>query len=210
MTSIINVLKKEFDDKCQKIITYMLMRDVFEPDKLRFNQLYREIKTTYEISKPTFNEHIKHLTDRKIVTREKSGPQIVHLYLNTDHLMVENAKNMKVQLDQDLKLFEAMKNKRFWADFPTFLSHYFALCNLRRTKLLIKNYLTPEKCKENLLAITLQATLQEKLTLDLLEFVDSLSSIDEKKSGIRQILTSMDKAIVETKSQMLKLSKSER
>ena len=186
----------------------MLIRDVFEPDKLRFNQLYREIKTTYEISKPTFNEHIKHLTDRKIVTREKSGPQIVHLYLNPDHLMVKNAKDRKEEIKQESNLFEAMKDKRFWTDFPNFLSLYFALCNLRRTKLVIKNYLTPEKSKESLLALTLQATLQEKLMLDLLEFIDSLGSMDEKERGIQRIVLSMDKAIEETKSRMSKFTKS--
>jgi predicted transcriptional regulator len=200
-------LKEEFDDKCKDIVLYMLMRNVFESDKLRYNELYREVKQTFKMSKPTFNEHIQHLIAKKLVTRKESGKQVVYLYLNHNNLMVKTAKDLKEEMKREAAILQAMEKPRFWADAPTFMAYYFALCALRRVKFVIKYYLKPKKAKENLLAASIQAKIEDRLMHDLLLPIDHAKSMAEKERIAQQIIASLDKAIEETKTSMAKFSK---
>ncbi|MBN1357608.1 hypothetical protein JW988_02460 [Candidatus Bathyarchaeota archaeon] len=202
-----NRLKEEFDEKCIDIILYMLARNVFESDKLRYNQLFREINRLFKMSKPTFNEHIKHLIDKKIVTRKKTEKQVVFLYLNVNNLMVKTAKNLKEEMRSDAGILQAMAQPSFWSDVPVFMAYYFALCELQRVKYTIKYYREPSKAKENLLAAAYQAKIIDRLMLDLLLPIDNAKSVTEKERVVQQIITSLDNAIEETKSIMLEFSK---
>ena len=207
MTLTSTQLKEEFDEKCKEIILYMLTRNILEPDKLRYNELFREIKTIFKMSKPTFNEHIKHLIDKKLVTRKEADKQVVFLYLNVNNLMVKTAKDRKEEMRRETEILQAMAQPGFWTDVPVFMAHYFALCELRRVKSIIKYYREPNKAKENLLAATYQAMSIDRLMLDLLLPIDNAESVTEKERIVQQIMVSLDKAIEETKSIISKFSK---
>ena len=60
-----NRIRQHLDKTCEKIIKIMLIHKVYEEDKKRYNELYRIVKGIIKISKPTFNDHIKHLIKKK-------------------------------------------------------------------------------------------------------------------------------------------------
>lgn len=204
--TILSQLKEEFDEKCREIVMYMVMRNMYEVNKLRYNELFREIEQTYKMSKPTFNEHLQHLIDKKLVTRKKNGKQEVHLYLNTKKLMIYNAKEMQEEIQKEASLLQAMKTNVFWADLPAALAHYFALCELRRTKFIVKYYQAPQKSKEYLLAATLQAVAEENEIVKLVAPLSHIEDATEKEALLKKIIESIDKSIEKTKTELSKYS----
>ena len=197
-----NRWNEEFDDKCGNILLYMVSKHVYEADKIRYNQLYREINKLFKMSKPTFNAHLDHLKEKNVVTRLESGKQTVYLYLNENNLMIENTKDMQEEIEKEMKLFQAMHDKSFWDFLPSYYSLYFALCELRRTKIMFRYVLTPSKVKENLLAFQYQAMREENMMVELVSALDHAKNRAEKERLVKQIIFSLDKAIEETRNRM--------
>lgn len=67
------------DETCHKIFMYLGLIN----KKMGFNSLYRSLeKMGNKISKPTLSLHLKHLTEKKILTRKESGKQKVFYEVN--------------------------------------------------------------------------------------------------------------------------------
>lgn len=90
----INKLSKEviqLDDICSSIYLVLIGRK-----SLRFNELYRSvIKLNPKqpsgkpfVSRPSFNEHLKHLTEKKLVDVKRKGKQNVTYSLNKEALEI--------------------------------------------------------------------------------------------------------------------------
>jgi predicted transcriptional regulator len=201
-------LREEFDEKCEQIVDIMLIRNAFESDKLRYNELYRIVSKTVEMTKPTFNEHIEHLKQKKVIKRKKVGKQKVYLFLNTDNLMVEKARQIKKEMDEELVLLDDTKKSCSWSDLLVLLSHYFAICELRETKLILNYILSPQKQRENVLAIAFQAKRMDVLRFGIISSlknaINRIESSEEKEDAIQRLMNLLDKAIEHAEEQLLK------
>lgn len=61
----------DLDEFCFKILTYML---VSNDEEFSHNQLRKELdKPPFSMREPTFSNHLKHLENKKIITRDKSS-----------------------------------------------------------------------------------------------------------------------------------------
>jgi DNA-binding transcriptional ArsR family regulator len=215
-SKLISIFREEIDAKCEQILTVMVLQKAYQSDSVRFNELYRSLKNIAKskMSKPTFHEHLKHLVKKKIVKRQRKGKQEVRFYLNIENPKVFNLKEMDDSLrEEHERLSRVMKNPNFWLTLPDFISYYFAVCELRKMKLIIKYALSPEKAKENVLALVLQARFQEALENQLLS--QTLSIIDletdsaKKEEMKTKIIEAIEYAISECKKELLSLPKEE-
>lgn len=103
----------ELDDICHEIwFTLMAYK------RLRFNELHRALKVFgTDISKPTLNEHLKHLIKQKLVRRKREEAQKVSYGL-TDEIK-SLMKTPKEDMQRWLEIFknaEKMGSKRFDAE----------------------------------------------------------------------------------------------
>jgi hypothetical protein len=213
-TQIGHRLRLEIDSKCEHILDVMTLRNIFEKDKIRYNELFKitqEYLSSSEkgkmgISKPTFNEHLNHLIKRKLICRKQAKKQKVYFYLNENSPEISNLRNIKDQMDKEKKLLiqisEQLEKEKTWENMPVFISEYFALCELRRTKLVFEQFFNPsEKTKANILSLAWQAKKQSTLE-DLLinRIVGGISKIpDEEKRNIvaSKFLVALNSAIRE-------------
>jgi|GEM_PF-3282382 DNA-binding transcriptional ArsR family regulator len=83
----------EMDDICSAIYLVLILKK-----SLRFNELYRSVIRLNPlqssglpfVSRPSFNEHLRHLTKQKLVIAEKKGKQNVTYSLNKDAMSIFN------------------------------------------------------------------------------------------------------------------------
>lgn len=85
----------KLDGKCRQILITLSLHG----KEMRFNELYKVVKENIKkdgltISKPTFNEHLQDLTERKFILRNEKSKQNIAYRLNYD----------KFQLLQDFDL----------------------------------------------------------------------------------------------------------
>ena len=181
-TLIDTELRAFIDETCEKIIDVFIVNEIYESDKMRYNQVFNKVDNTLQISKPTFNDHLNHLIKKKIVTRKKAGKQVVFLYLNENNPQIQNAKEMYGQINLETKkVIEALNNRSFaWEKLPLFLSKYFALCELRRNRIMFKTALNNKTSNDDLLSLALQskaqATLQDLIMKMIVWALNSVSS----------------------------------
>lgn len=95
----------ELDDICHEIwFTLMAYK------RLRFNELHRALKVFgTDISKPTLNEHLKHLIKQKLVRRKREEAQKVSYGL-TDEIK----SLMKTPKEDMQRWLEIFKNAEKW------------------------------------------------------------------------------------------------
>lgn len=91
------------DKTCEKIFLFLGLTQ----RKLGFNDLYRSLdKSGFRISKPTLSEHLKHLTEKKVLIKKRVGTQKVSYEINWDnfqHLLksLEKGRKMKEKFLDD-------------------------------------------------------------------------------------------------------------
>lgn len=201
-TTIIKRTKEKIDDKCNQIIDFMVLLGAFEDNPLRYNELFRIVEKNANMTKPTFNEHLSHLVNAKILKRKQITKQNVRFCLNSQHQEIKKLKEVKEQVDKDTHtLIDKMANANFWVNMPTLLSLFFSICELRRTKILLQSYL--EKDNENTLSLLYQAKNQEMLeTLLLGNLIDSINKCNsaEKKILQEKVLKTLNDSIVKTQN----------
>jgi predicted transcriptional regulator len=187
------------DGVCQRILDVMTMQDIFEQNKKRYNELYRIIQAHGRMSKPTFDEHTGHLIKKRLIVRRELGKQEVYFYLNEHNMMIKNLHETKNQIQQEQRKIEEKLIP--WDQIPAFLSNYFAMCELRRTRVIFKHFFdrNPQKKQVDLLALAWQAkmmqTLQTKMIVNMAEMLAQAKTKDERQLKLARTLSLLDQAI---------------
>jgi predicted transcriptional regulator len=210
-TQIGNRIRKEFDETCEQLLNLMFSQNIFQPDKTRYNALYEKAKAALDISKPTFNDHIKHLIKKRLVKREKKHKQEVYFYLNLDNLTVKNAKEMETQIKEETRsLMNTLRQPHLRDSLFEGLAVYATLCNLRRWRIMLEYMFTPERAKENLLALLIQAKLQDNLEdyyiLKIVNAANKLPSENARSEVIGLLTKKLDEDIKETREEFRELA----
>jgi hypothetical protein len=214
-TQIQNRLRNMLDPYCELILDLMTIRSIFEQNKIRYNDLFKISKTFFDtnhkgLSKPTFNEHIKHLLKKKLICRKHVGKQTVYFYLNLDTPEIINLKAMKDKVNTDLdNLAEILKKTSI--EIPVLLSKYFALCELRKTKLIFEYFLEP-KSPPNILALAYQAKKQDMMVdtmiLRIAQSISRMPNKQDKETAVANLLEGLEKAISQQTENFRVLTKS--
>jgi predicted transcriptional regulator len=210
-TQIGNRTRKEFDETCEQLLNVMFAQNIFELDKARYNALYREVCAVLDISKPTFNDHIKHLIKKGLVKRQKKGRQEVYLYLNINNLMIKNAKEMETRIKEEThSLMIALRQPQLRDSLFEGLALYNTLCNMRRWRIILEYLFTPNRAKENLLSLALQGKFQERLAdyyiRKIVRAVEKLPSDEAKKEVVGFWTHSLDRDIEELREDFRELA----
>ena len=131
------------DKICSRIFLYLGLTK----EKIGFNDLYRSLdKIGCRISKPTLSEHLKHLTEKKVITRKEIGKQKVSYEINWEHFKHllearENGKKMEKSL-----LLKQGKYKSLSPEEELVLTEYtLTYVSLQQLRLSILADLNPEK-----------------------------------------------------------------
>jgi hypothetical protein len=196
-------LHQYLDETCEKIVDVMMIKDVYKPDPRRYNELYRLVKPFLKtISKPTFNEHIKHLLAKHLVKKERPGKQKVQLYLSDDHPMMKIGRQTAADVKKEIAVLESMmEDPEYWVHIPTIISSYFTFCELRKWKLMLNAAFSPRQEVQNLLALTFQMKrfddLRNLALLRLVRVMHHQNSQEKKEEIQRLLLKSLDKEINE-------------
>lgn len=206
-----NRIRKEFDETCEQLLNIMFAQNIFQPDKTRYNILYEKAKAALDLSKPTFNDHIKHLIKKGLVKREKKHKQEVYLYLNHDNLLVKNAKEMETHIKEETRsLMNALRQPQLRDSLFEGLAVYATLCNLRRWRIMLEYMFTPERAKENLLALLIQTKLQDNLEdyyiLKIVNAANKLPSENTRSEVIGFLTDKLDEDIRETREEFRELA----
>jgi DNA-binding HxlR family transcriptional regulator len=93
------------DKYCVKIIVALLFEE-----KLRFNELHRKMLSMgNKISKPSLEDHLKHLLERRLVVRKAEGTQNVSYKLNPrigkTREIVERSVQIAKNMENEKKMF---------------------------------------------------------------------------------------------------------
>ena len=98
----------EFDQYCPHIFLAL----AFEGE-MRFNQLYRFLeKEGIQLSRPSFRDHLQHLTEKGLVERDEEDIQYVTYRLNRDKFrkmpeVVKRNKEILAKIDMERKDFDS-------------------------------------------------------------------------------------------------------
>lgn len=110
----------QLDDVCSSIYVVLLAKK-----SLRFNELYRSVirlnpkqKSGKDfISRPTFNDHLKHLTKQKLVVAKKKAKQNVIYSLNREamSILTDDSADISEWIENLEKWFEPFNAKKYYA-----------------------------------------------------------------------------------------------
>ena len=202
-------LLSDFDQKCEQIFSMMVVCDL-DKQKMRYNELFRHIEKVLNISKPTFNEHIGHLIEKKIVVHEQLSKQMVYLSLDPESILVKETEEMKRAMDEEAEILRGMMNKPdFFKDLETYPALWFALVELRRHKINFVAAINPEISREDLLAVSIQnkilLEMENQVIRKLLRTI-YIAKPEEEEKIIGGVLTSLDNAINDVKKELANYS----
>lgn len=185
----------------------MVVKHAYINNPIRFNELFRfcqeyakKPSSVKKMSKPTFNEHLTHLIKKKIVKRKQLGKQQVILYLDVTNPKVVKLKETSDQIFRDTeKISKIINNPAFWTSLPEFISCYFALCELRKQKIILDYGLNPDKNQDNILSsmieINFQNNLEARLILQLRTIIEKEINPVKRAEFKNKVFASLDKAI---------------
>ena len=130
------------DKTCTIILTFFFAAN----KKFGFNELLRSLNGLGRMmSKPTLSEHLKHLTENKVLTRKEEGKQRVYYEINWE--MFENLRDVQ----KDGKTFAAyFENKKRMQSFPLdeqlmYVSNILTLKSVSELRLRILRILDPDR-----------------------------------------------------------------
>ena len=191
-----NRIRQHLDKTCEKIIKIMLIHKVYEEDKKRYNELYRIVKGIIKISKPTFNDHIKHLIKKKLVRRVRTGKQRSYLFLNGKNQMISNAEEMIDKIKNEERfLAHAVKSKDFGGELPAVLSVVYSISGLRHLQMVLRFMLNPEKSYQNVLALSVVADVEDLVLFSLASSIMSVKSQKERRKKLEFMLDAINQAM---------------
>jgi predicted transcriptional regulator len=106
-------MKEEPDEYCEKIIKTLIINEITDKPKVRFNKLL-EILPKYgaKMSKPTLVQHLNHLVKNKIIQRNKEGKQKISYRINwSKFLQPQNATEINLMVSQMINHEKIFKSK---------------------------------------------------------------------------------------------------
>jgi len=105
----------ELDSYCTKILLYL----AFKGEKIRFNELYEELKKHgLELSKPTLSRHLKHLCEEGLVIRKVEDVQVVSYQVNFEEIGKFKDFIQDIAKQYDEIIARLRKAKREFEAFP--------------------------------------------------------------------------------------------
>jgi len=177
-------MKKEIDIYCQKIFMVLATNN----EKIRFNELWRKLnRLNAKMSKPTLIEHLKHLTENKVIQRNEEDKQNVSYEINWKKFkQLSKAK----QISQDIynhiqneKIFKSMS----LLDQTAFTIGILTISQLLYLKISINNILEPKNKLQNYYSYT---TLNNIYAIYPKWLFDSCK---KSKENNQKIITHIDK-----------------
>ena len=209
-----NILKGELDEKCQKILFFMLLKRTYESDPVRFNELFHEVQKVCKISKPSFNEHLTHLKNKKYIKRKRKGKQEVIYYLNKKAPAIFKLVTMRDIIDEEKEtLINIAKKSNFLAmNLPKLLTLFFVSFELHKTKLMLEQVYLPEKKRnENALAFAWQMKQQDdferRLLFIMIALIQRYEEPETREIAKNTLLKNLDDAISFTQKEFAELAK---
>lgn len=172
------------DDICYRIFRMMLYNLKISESGIRYNQLYRLLKGHFSISKPTFNDHLGHLKDKKYVISKKEEKQKVRLFLNFNHPAVSGSKKAKEEfLDNIQRLRVLIDDKDYMDKLPILLAKTAVINSLNQMRLSVLYSMLPEtSAKKNLV---FESTLiSQAIFAEEQQFIAMLLDVSLKKGKI--------------------------
>jgi len=149
--------------------------------KIRFNELLRSLNGLgVKISKPTLSEHLKHLTEQKILTRKQEGKQRVYYEINWE--MFENLRDAQ----KENKTMEYhLENKKTLQSFPLdeqlmYTTNILTLKTITQLRLRLLFILEPDRR----FAYSLESLLFERYYESFVSWL--LQSCKENKEEFRE------------------------
>lgn len=169
------------DKYCYRILILMFSKMVFKDYPMRYNQLYRLCEKSkvrfLGMTKPTFNDHIKHLVSKGYVKKKKMGKQSTVLFL-TDKLpeileakeTVEGISHMHQVISKRFSSMTIDERAKTIAELST-------ITGLVQQYILIQDVLNPKDRWDHVIAFSMQHAYLQSLYIDMLD-----SCIRDKKA----------------------------
>ena len=133
---------KKLDKICDSLFAFFVASN----EKIGFNELLRSLNGLgVKVSKPTLSEHLKHLTEQKILTRKEEGKQRVYYEINWE--LFENLRDAQ---KENKTLESYLKNKKVVQSFPLdeqlrYVANVLALRNMHELRLSVLSILEPDR-----------------------------------------------------------------
>jgi len=205
MLSYNKTLDSELDEYCSKILLVMMTKRVTEQLPKGFNQLFKLINSSgiseKGISRPTFNEHINHLINKRYVERQETKTQKVLYYLKSNNPKIEKALEELGDLVVIGKIVSKnIKEKKISpSDFVFFVSDFADLIILYQMQTMLK--LSQEKIFDYGIAFN----IQNMCVTSLYQLIMELFSTEKAKEWREITIQQLDQALAKKANNIKKI-----
>jgi DNA-binding HxlR family transcriptional regulator len=195
------------DETCENLLNVMMVEGINETHPKRFNELFRLLRHyRLKTSKPTFNQHLKHLIEQNLVKRNKIEKQKVLYYLNSENPIIFNAMNklgFLIKVDKELRKKVLEKKEMSTSKFIEWIDEFFSWTYLHKISNLLKTNIT--KDPKTRFDHTLEFRVQNLYLTTLIQTIQVIFALRADQEEKDKILKYVEEAIDKKAFNLLKL-----